>query len=1092
MVSAAALLGLALCPALTPAQTISFAQSPLFLGTTVKPNVLVVMDNSQSMDGTMAGKLIAGDDPSTRGNIARSVLRSTITSYRTSFQWGLASFGLRSSGLYTTYPYYFGNETEVVYTNDCVSGISASKGGLRCVANPEPGNGYDYLTYARSGDDPSINDVLYYSDIGTQMYGLGVSGSTNYEGYYNHRSSGGASWDADKFRNGAGTLGFTPTDAGFLPGTFPGTSNYYPRIFWLRRAWGYNGNITGKGVVNEALADDSSTHFTNLMSLLASETNSSGSGELKNAAVFTPLAGTLDTVKDYYAGSLSGSAPITQSCQRNFVLLATDGNPTGKTDGSMYSLSEMANTYNAATGLWSFGTAASDVFSRVTALRSTSYGGKSYDVQTYVIGLGDSVANASSVAALNRFAALGGTDSAYLASDSAALSAAFRAISVDIIARTAAASSVSLNSGSWSTTSKVYQGRFSSGDWSGQLLAFPLTSSGSPAATPDWDAGQVINGQNWNTGRQILTYKPSAALGSRGVAFRWPATAASPGAAEMDLAMVTALNKDSTGAVDGYGAQRLEFLRGNAAREERNCISCSAPVFRSRAISVLGDIINSAPAYVGGATGDYRDTMEAGRYSTYAAGRASLAPIIYVGANDGMLHGFNAASGAEVFAYVPYAVRNRLSGLTSSAYVHAYSADGSPAVGDVYYGSAWHTLLVAGMNAGAPGLYALDITTPAYFTEAQAARVVRWEVGDSDGDVGYIFGRPIITKTRDGRWRAIVGNGYNSANGHAVLLLVDVETGAVTKVDTGVGTSGSPNGLSAVTVVSSNDNGVADLVYAGDLKGNLWKFDISSSSPGSWKVANGAATPLFTAASGQAITARPGVTRFPKGGYLVAFGTGRYIDIADNGTTGTQALYGIWDNGSSTVALSDLQTQTVVSTATGADSNTYRLTTHAVGPATDTPITGDNAISLASYYSSKKGWKMTLPSSGERVVAEATIRFGRVVVSTLVPSTAVCSFGGDGWIMDLDVITGNRSPALDTNGDNKVDATDYLGATGGSSGTMAGGVRVGAVPAAASIMRSSDKKLDDKLINTSAGSIVRVRETGKRDTSGRAAWEQLK
>ena len=123
------------------AQALNFASTPLFLGSSVKPNVLVLYDNSQSMDGTMSGALIAGDDANTRGNIARSVLRSTITTYRNQFQWGLASFGLRNTGLYTTYAYYFGSTAPVLFTNDCVAGLSASNGNLRCVANPQAGNG---------------------------------------------------------------------------------------------------------------------------------------------------------------------------------------------------------------------------------------------------------------------------------------------------------------------------------------------------------------------------------------------------------------------------------------------------------------------------------------------------------------------------------------------------------------------------------------------------------------------------------------------------------------------------------------------------------------------------------------------------------------------------------------------------------------------------------------------------------------------------------------------------------------------------------------------------------------------------------------
>lgn len=1072
-----------------PAQTLNFAQSPLFLGTTVKPNVLVVYDNSQSMDGTMAGRLIAGSDATTRGNIARTVLRDTITSYRNAFQWGLSSFALRNSGVYTTYAYYFGSDAEVRFTNDCVAGISLSNNGLRCVTNPQPDNGFNFITYRYSGDDPAINDVLYTGNYGNQLYGIGVNNSTSYRVYNNHLI--GAGWATTDFSGGQGTWGFTPTDAGFLPSTPPNS-----RMFWLKRAWGYYGDITGAGVINEPVAPDSSAHHSAMMSLLATETNNNATTELKNAAVFTPLAGALGTARDYYANSISGRpSPISQSCQKNFVLLATDGNPTGKTDGSMYTLAEMANTFNAVTGTWTFGTASADVFTRVTALRTTMMGGTKYDVESYVIGLGDSVANASSVATLNRMAELGGTSSAYLASDASALADAFRKISIDIISRTAAASSVSLNSGSLNNGTKVFQGRFSSADWAGQLLAYPVGSTGEPANTAEWDAAQRLNQQHWSTGRQILTYKPSAGLGSRGVPFRWPANPAAPAAGEIDAGLVAALNKNGSGTVDNFGAQRLEFLRGSAAREERNCASCSAPVFRNRAVSVLGDIVNSAPVYVGGPTGEYRDTMEPTRYSTYSAGRSGQTPTIFVGANDGMLHAFNASSGDELFAYVPWAVRNRLSSLTANPYTHLFTVDGSPSVGDVHVGGGWKTMLVAGMNAGAPGLYALDISNPGDFTEARANRVVRWEIGNEDGDVGHVFGRPILAKMRDGRWRAIVGNGYNSTNGRAVLLLIDLENGSISRIDTKSGGSATPNGLSAVTVVSNNDNGVADAVYAGDLAGNLWKFDVSDASPAAWKVGYGNAAvpkPLFTAAGGQAITARPDVTRHPKGGYMVTVGSGRYVDIGDNAAGGIQAMYGIWDNDSE-VTLADLQVQSVVRTANAANGKTYRLSTHAVGNPADALLVGDNVISLSDYHAGKKGWSLTLPTSGERVVTEATVRNGRLVISTLIPSTAACSFGGDGWIMEVHVFTGNRAAALDLNDDSQVNNADYL------DGSAPSGVRVGAVPAAATIVRKPPPPpgnpavpcAEFKLINTSEGTIVRVGGSCGRVPSRRASWEQL-
>ena len=164
-----------------------------------------------------------------------------------------------------------------------------------------------------------------------------------------------------------------------------------------------------------------------------------------------------------------------------------------------------------------------------------------------------------------------------------------------------------------------------------------------------------------------------------------------------------------------------------------------------------------------------------------------------MGANDGMLHAINAITGAEMFAYVPSPVIADLPKLTDLAYTHRYFVDGSPTVGDVFYNSAWHTLLVAGMRAGAKGLFALDVTDPSQFNEANAASIVRWEF--QDPDLGYVFGQPLLVKTNNGRWSVVVSGGYNvgNASGHAFLFVIDAETGAlVAKIDTGAGTAASP------------------------------------------------------------------------------------------------------------------------------------------------------------------------------------------------------------------------------------------------------------------------------------------------------------
>ncbi|GIX52776.1 pilus assembly protein [Sphaerotilus sulfidivorans] len=967
-----ALLALTAGPVL--AQTVSLAQSPLYLEAGVKPNVLVVYDNSPSMEFMLPGGqgtvLLA--HPNTRGNIARAALRDIISTYRSQFRWGLATF--ENQGLYGP-------------------------------------------TYDRRSSLP----VMYYS-----------------------RST------------------------------------------------------AGMGLLRRAVQDDSTAHQSALLSLLATETENINTPEIKNGSIGTPLPGAMRTAFQYYANTLSGtSSPITnRTCQRNYVLLATDGDPTIRIGGAVYSDQEITN--QQVNGSWVFGQAAQDVFTEIGRLRTLTVSGNAaingqYDVQTYVVGLGEVATNQASIAAMNRMATVGGTGSAYMATDRATLSAAFAQITADIQARTAASAGVAISTGAWKSGTQVFQARFNTGDWSGELRALEMLSSGELATTPTWEAGQRLGLKDWSTGRQILTYRAASALGSRGVPFRWPANAAAPGASEIPLTLVAALNRNGAGVVDTHGALRLNYLRGDASRELRRCPACTAPsAFRNRPTTVLGDIVNSTPLLVTSGGRFVRDSAEAAAYDTFRRARAAMAPVVYVGANDGQLHAFDARTGDELFAYVPGLVADRLAALPEAGYTHQYSVDGPLAAGDVHYAGSWKTLLVGTAGAGAKGLYALDISDPANFTEATASRVARWEIDGSDTSVGHILQQPLIAKARNGRWMVFSGNGLNSSAGVAQLLAIDAETGAVSRISTGTGHAAQPNGLLGLTAISTAGDGVVDIIYAGDQQGRLWKFDLSASDPLGWKVAYGSAAvpqPLFSAASGQAITARPDVTPHPAGGYLVSFGTGSYLSRDDLGTTTTQSLYGIRDSGT-TVSANELVGQSVLGTQTGGDGRTYRFSTHAVGRPS-TLFNGDNQLTEAAFRTGKKGWRLDLPASGERIVTEVLIRAGKVIVSTLIPSSDPCAYGGDGWVMELDAITGNRadSPALDTNGDNRVDAADRLTLSGQLAHVS--GVRVGGIPSAPSIVRASDRALDDKIVNTSSGTTVRIRESGITATSGRASWEQL-
>ena len=303
--------------------------------------------------------------------------------------------------------------------------------------------------------------------------------------------------------------------------------------------------------------------------------------------------------------------------------------------------------------------------------------------------------------------------------------------------------------------------------------------------------------------------------------------------------------------------------------------------------------------------------------------------------------------------------------------------------------------------------------------------------------MGYVFGQPLLVKTNNGRWSVVVSGGYNvgNASGHAFLFVIDAETGAlVAKIDTGAGTAASPDGLSAAAAIDINGDGIADIAYAGDLDGNLWKFDLFSTTPGSWALSNGG-LPLFVAGDGHAITGRPDVTKFTAGGFLVAFGTGRYIATADNTDLTTQRVYAVRDTGiAGTVALSSLLQQTIVGTGNRPRRQRVPLQHPRRRRSRRTSRSAATTRSPSRPTSSdKRGWYLDLPDSGERVVADARFRGGRAIFTSIVPDvSSPCAYGGSGWVIEFDAMTGNRfdSATFDSNGDNILTTSDYISRSG--------------------------------------------------------------
>lgn len=609
----------------------------------------------------------------------------------------------------------------------------------------------------------------------------------------------------------------------------------------------------------------------------------------------------------------------------------------------------------------------------------------------------------------------------------------------NIIGRTASSASVATNSTSLLSGSNIYQAKFNSGEWYGELIAYPISLTG------------VISPQTWNAGtklasptaasRIIITYNPTIADGAP---FLW---------ANLTAAQQTAIQ----GADSVATAQsRLNYLRGEASNE-----GTAASNFRERPTSKLGDIVNSSPQYVGDPSGQYELSqfllnayVTDSSYLAFRTANLGRTPVIYAGANDGMLHGFNACTiavgctaadqGTELLAYVPSSVYSNLRSLSLQGYTHKYFVDGSPAVADANVSGNWKTVLVGGLNAGGRGVFALDVTNPSIFSQGNAATIVLWEFNDShDADMGYTYAKPLIAKMNNGKWAAIVGNGYNSANGIAKLFILYIEEGVdgtwnasdFVKINTKAGSAALPNGLASVNAIDRDGDGDVDTVYAGDLLGNMWKFDVSDSNDSNWDVAFGtvaAPLPLFTACGGacsgsnyQPITTRPEISFHPTNlnTTMVYFGTGKYIENSDPNTTATQTFYGIWDNNATVSGRSALLQQTFTSSTI--NGNVYRIPTN-----------------TAIDWTTHKGWYEDLPDTGERHVGNPKLINGIVFYNTFIPTTDPCDYGGTGYLMAVKSENGGLPtlPVFSTDGNNTFTSTDTLvggkkigGALGGTT-----------------------------------------------------------
>lgn len=626
----------------------------------------------------------------------------------------------------------------------------------------------------------------------------------------------------------------------------------------------------------------------------------------------------------------------------------------------------------------------------------------------------------------------------FLASDAQAV---LQALDDIFIAATQASSSIAKpalsSSRLTSADSYVYQADFDPEYWSGDIKRRTLTLNTNNAISLSSEATAVSAARQLDnlsatglSSRNIVVGKTGTITNSYATSFTW---------ANIESSLQTHLNRtDSAAQADNLGQQRLNFLRGDRSLE--------GTTFRVRG-SRLGDIVNSGVVYSGAPSTRYTEAA----YQTFYTNNKNRTKAIFVGANDGMLHAFNASTMEEIFAYIPSWMGPKLSTLTVSDYNssrHTSFVDATPVVAEAKLGNDWKTVLVSGTGGGGQGVFALDVTNPSEFGTSK----VLWEFTDAhDASLGNVVGQPKILKLRTSapdattatyKWFAVFASGVNnyvedganrfSSTGEPAIFLLDLSKRTDANWSLGEnyfkitvpiirssasGTIVSNNTAKASGIINfeatGNPDGSVQYLYFGDLHGQFWKLDmgkanLSSSTAENWnlnklsyfKNSRNEARPLFIAKSSnghvQPISMVPSIAYGPLGSYLIAFGTGKYQEASDNAissSTQVQSFYVLYD-------LPD----TALDTEGNARINgRSRLQQASIS---DTSITASGfqwsapRDATSSGVIKKSGWFIDYPNGGssgaEQQITNAVLFGQDIIFNSLLPPTASGSACGGG------------------------------------------------------------------------------------------------
>lgn len=606
----------------------------------------------------------------------------------------------------------------------------------------------------------------------------------------------------------------------------------------------------------------------------------------------------------------------------------------------------------------------------------------------------------------------------------------------------------------------VYVGGFTSSRWSGSLNAHTISAAtGEVSALPTWSAHSLLDADTLDvSARSVFTHN-----GTGGVAFNWH---------ELSKGQQAALRGGDT---EAEGMRRLSYLRGSHEAETGKV----GGTLRQRD-SRLGDI---ASANIWQARSPIRMGFEHLGHAAFRLAQKERKTMLYVGANDGMLHAFSADDGRERLAYVPLGVYANLRSYTQPDYSHRYFVDGHAFTGDVDVSGSgiednkslpdWRTVMVSGLGGGGRGYFILDVTSPLVATDPSSSfkpssvLLDRTFAGTGPApdaaseDMGHIYARPVVSaadgsrseqivKLNNGRWAVVMGNGINSDNERPVLLIQYLDGHReLLRIVAHAGT-GQSNGLSAPRLLDVNGDGKMDIAYAGDLHGNLWKFNLTHVDAGQWGVSDWtggtmpckestSCTPFYVArdnalpAQRQPITTAPLWMAHPLGGVQILFGTGRHVVEADRDDDRTQTVYAVWDKSTYTLNRDGVLTATVDQhpVTQGRIALVQQSVIDAVSghaSAIETPTRYFNTTRNAVAYSrsdtnAPRGWYIDLPVARERVLSDPQLFEGqKVIVTTAAPprntdkKTCSADQAEQSWINVLNMITGQpaKTPVFST------------------------------------------------------------------------------